>query len=187
MLHYIPLLLLIASCNSNPKPIDDKGIDTVSSSIDTVNADEDTIRDIDSANYSRYFNLLYGYRVDFPKDLLTPQPEAGNGDGRIFTDKQGNAILTVYGSRLDTLSERYQNDLEVIATSKSNSITYRKLASSFSVLSGFKGDTVFYYKRIVTDEGLASMMLEYSKSGSVKYKPVVDAVSRSLVKIKVEQ
>ncbi len=172
--------------------MDDKGIDIVSSKVDTVNADDDTIRDIDSANYSRYYNLLYGYRVDFPKDLLTPQSEAGNGDGRVFIDKQGNAILTVYGSRLDTLSGRYKQDLASITASKRNSITYQKLTSSFSVISGFKGDTIFYYKRIATSEGLgseglASVIFEYPKVDSAKYKPFVDAVSRSLVKIKVEQ
>lgn len=186
-LYYIPLLLLLAACNSNPRSIDDKGTDTVVNSVDTLNTDKNTIRDIDSANYSRYYNLLYGYRVDFPKNLLTPQPEAGNGDGRIFKDKQGNAILTVYGSRLDTLSVRFKQDLASITTSKLNSITYQKLAPSFSIISGFKGDTVFYYKRVATDEGLATMLLEYPKSDSTKYKPAVIAVSRSLRKIEVDE
>lgn len=185
-LYYIPLLLVVAACNSNPKPIDDKVADTVSNSIDTGKTDEDTIQDIDSANYSRYYNLLYGYRVDFP-NLLTAQLEAGNGDGRVFTDSKGNAILTVYGSKLDTLSVRYEQDLASITASKRNSITYQKLTFSFSVISGFKGDTIFYYRRIATDEGLASIMFEYPKADSVKYKMVVEAVSRSLAKIKVEE
>ena len=191
-LYYIPLLLLLAACNINPKSIDDKGVDKFSNRLDTVNADEDTIRDIDSVNYSRYYNLLYGYSVDFPKDLLTPQPEAGNGDGRIFIDKQGNAILTVYGSKLETLSVRYKKDLASIIASKQNSITYQKLAPNFSVISGIKGDTIFYYKRIATDkgigsEGLASIIFEYPRFDSTKYNPVINAASRSLVKIKVEQ
>lgn len=190
--YYIPLLLIVAACNSKPKTIDDKATDTVSTSIDTVQANEDTIQDIDSANYSRYYNLLYGYRADFPKDLLTPQTEAGNGDGRVFTDSKGNAILTVYGSRLDTLSVRYKQDLASIMASKGNSITYKKLTSSFSVISGFKGDTIFYYKSITTgeglgSEGLASIVFEYPKADSVKYKAVVNAVSSSLRKIKVEE
>lgn len=192
MLYYAPVLFIIAACNSKPRPIDDKGADTVTNSIDTVQANEDSIQDIDSANYSRYYNLLYGYRVDFPKDLLTAQPEAGNGDGRVFTDSKGNAILTIYGSRLDTLSVRYKQDLASITKSKLNSITYQKLTPSFSVISGFKGDTIFYYKRIATDEelgseGLASIVFEYPKADSVKYKAGVNAVSRSLAKIKVTQ
>ena len=191
-LYYIPLLLIVAACNSKPKPIDDKATDTASNSIDTVQANEDTIQDIDSANYSRYYNLLYGYRADFPKDLLTAQPEAGNGDGRVFTDSKGNAILTVYGSRLDMLSVRYKQDLVSITASKRNNVTYQKLTSSFSVISGFKGETIFYYKRIATDEGLgseglASIVFEYPKVDSIKYKAAVIAVSRSLRKIKVNE
>lgn len=191
-LYCIPLLLIVSACNSNSKPVEDKGVDTIASRIDTVQTNEDTIQDIDSANYSRYYNLLYGYLADFPKNLLTAQPEAGNGDGRVFTDSKGNAILTVYGSRLDTLSLRYKQDLASIATSKQNNITYQKLTSSFSVISGFKGDTIFYYKRIATDEGLgseglASIVFECPKVDSIKYKAAVIAVSRSLRKIKVDE
>lgn len=186
-LYYIPLLLIFAACNSNSNPVVDKGIDTKASRVDTVQDNEDTIRDIDSANYSRYYNLLYGFKADFPRDLLTAQPEAGNGDGRVFTDNTGNAILTVYGSRLDTLSVRYKQDLASIARSKRNSITYQNLAPSFSVISGFRGDTIFYYKRIVTDGGLASALLEYPKQDSVKYKSAIEAISKSLIKVKVDE
>lgn len=119
--------------------------------------------------------------------MLTAEPEAGNGDGRVFTDNKGNTILTVYGSRVDTLSVRYKQDLASIATSKWNSITYQKLTSSFSVISGFRGDTIFYYKRIVTDGGLASALLEYPKQDSVKYKLAIEAISKSLIKVKVDE
>ncbi len=65
-----------------------------------------------------YCNARFGYCIDYPANILIPQEEAVNGDGRKFTNRKGEVILTVFGRlSLDSEGEvipfakQYKNDL----------------------------------------------------------------------------
>ena len=55
--------------------------------------------------YQTYSNARFAYSIDYPTDLLTPQDESQNGDGRVFTAKHGSAELRVWG-QYNALFER---------------------------------------------------------------------------------
>jgi hypothetical protein len=94
-------------------------------------------------------NDRYGFCVDYPKNILYPQPLSGNGDGRHFSNKKGDKILTTFGRRNDTgddkisLAEQFEEDLrsedlvdEITGVGK-KVITYSKLSNNYFVISGF--------------------------------------------------
>jgi hypothetical protein len=136
-------------------------------------------------------NDRYGFCVDYPKKILYPQPLSGNGDGRYFSNKKGDHILTTYGRRNYTggekisLGEQYEEDLrseelvdEIIGTEK-KVITYSKLGNSFFVISGFYRGHIFYEKVVLRVEGFAYAILVYDENEKKIYNQVVDRIFKN--------
>ena len=51
-------------------------------------------------SYTPYENGRFGFRVDVPTNLFSPQGESDNGDGQIFSYKDGIAEMRAYGGWL---------------------------------------------------------------------------------------
>jgi hypothetical protein len=131
-----------------------------------------------------YCNARYDYCIGYPTFLI-PQPEAYNGDGRIFTDKQGRKILVVFGyfnqdlnGRPMTLQQQYSKDIKQLLLSKA-SISYRKLGNNFYVLSGTQKDKIFYQKTIIKKDAFCSAILEYKAAGKAVYDSVATRIAAS--------
>jgi len=121
-----------------------------------------------------YCNNRYAYCLSYPKDLV-PQPESGNGDGRIFTDKNGKEVLRVYGTAaLDmdgnptTLKAQYQSELK----QPGRKITYKTEGKGFYVISGYENGHLFYQKTISNSEGFCYAILTYSEDQRSTYDPL---------------
>jgi len=139
--------------------------------------------------YKNYFNFRYGYCIRYPNKLLTPQREAQNGDGRIFTDKKGKEVLRVYGAQNDDesgtfipLKKLYNLELKGGQYNEhpNRVITYSKLGYKFYVISGTENGKIFYQKtlQILRDEDtvIAVAMLNYSDAD----KNIYDQVSKKI-------
>jgi len=130
-----------------------------------------------------YCNARFGYCINYPKFLIA-QPESQNGDGRIFTNKEGQKILTGFG-RLNqdadgnaiSLNKQYTSDIQELSKAKSN-ISYQKLGKDFYILSGHKNGKIFYQKMIVKNDTFCFAILEYQDSD----KPIYDSVSVDIFK-----
>lgn len=146
-------------------------------------------------DYESYCNSRYNYCIDYPT-IMVAQPEAGNGDGRVFLNPKDSATLTVYGTigiDLETevpipLKERYLKDMQNIKDeSPDNRITYQQFGQRqhFFVISGYKKDRIFYQKTIVKlDENsqnpsFAYAILEYPESGKEVYNKISEKVFTS--------
>ncbi|MDB5279259.1 MAG: hypothetical protein JWR61_4214 [Ferruginibacter sp.] len=134
-------------------------------------------------DFETYCNARFGYCIDYPTFLI-PNPESENGDGRVFVNKEGTKVLTVYG-RLNqdvdgnpvSLKRQYTLDIENLALSKAK-ITYQKLGKNFYVLSGEKNNRIFYQKMIAKKNSYCYSILEYNKLA----KDVYGAVSVTIFK-----
>lgn len=131
--------------------------------------------------YGNYCNGLYGYCISYPANLY-PQPEAQNGDGRIFKDKYNNEVLRVYGryseANLVPLNEDFSMSQEEY---REDVITYSKLGQTFYVISGYKKDGTVFYKKAVTRKGvLATAVLEYPEEQKEYYDAVSVQIFNSL-------
>jgi hypothetical protein len=139
--------------------------------------------------YDTYCNARFGYCVAYPAGLLYPQPESGNGDGRVFKSKDGANTLTVWG-RLNQdvegnpilLETQYDEDLQTLAQSDNGVekvITYQKCGKTFFVISGYEGPKIFYQKTVLKGDVFAYALLEYQEAEKERYNPVSDSVFAS--------
>jgi len=120
-------------------------------------------------SFDKYCNARFGYCIDYPIGIIYPQPESYNGDGRVFKNKQGEDILTVWGRNNSDpdfghilIEQQFNNDLhggEVEGDSKDLVITYKKLGKSFFVISGFSKGKIFYQKTIVKGDAYVFAIL----------------------------
>lgn len=133
--------------------------------------------------YSLYCNERFGYCIAYPSATLFPQPESENKDGRIFKNKQGEPVLTVYGSYpvqqenvADGLKAAFEKELQASDQDKNHVITYKKLGRQFYVVTGHQGNKIFYHKTIIKDDALAYALLQYDEKEKDYYQAVSERV-----------
>ena len=164
------LILTIFSCNPNPPQETRK--DKESQPYSSQESDVVTSRNLDNdIKFNKYCNPRFGYCVDYPGELIYPQPESENGDGKIFKNRKGEEILRVYGTNNSdpefgniSLEQQYNNDLHETDEENGNNdqvITYQKLGKTFFVISGLKKGKIFYQKTIHKDDSFAYAILQY--------------------------
>ena len=136
-------------------------------------------------------NDRYGFCVDYPKDILYPQPLSLNGDGRHFSNKKGEQILTTFGRRNVTgdgvisLEEQYEEDLrsddlvDWISGTGKKVITYSKLSKNHFIISGFYRGHIFYQKVVLKEDGFAYAILVYNEKDKQIYNKVADRLFRT--------
>ncbi len=134
--------------------------------------------------YQTYSNARFAYSIDYPADLLVPQDEAQNGDGRVFKAKRGDAELRVWGqynALFDTLKKSYLSDLK----ERGSGVTYKTLLTASYVISGTKDGKIYYQKTILSgtdgDAGatFATFVIQYNKAEKATWDPVAAKISRS--------
>jgi hypothetical protein len=127
-------------------------------------------------NYNTYCNTRYVYCIDYP-GFLYPQPEAYNGDGRIFTDKDGIEKLRVWGSKMlsidsngDEMNIQASFKYQLAESKKTGKlVSYSKLGKNFFVISGNDGKRIFYQKTIRLKDGYGTAMLTYKEAERTRY------------------
>ena len=133
--------------------------------------------------YVTYYNSRFEYSIKYPTKVFVPQDEAPNGDGRVFTAK-GGAELRVWGqfnALMDTLKGAYMSDLK----ERGAGVTYKVLQNNGYVISGTKGNKVYYQKTLLNgsdgDGGavFATFTIEYKKSEKAKYDRIVTKIAAS--------
>lgn len=133
-------------------------------------------------NWKTYTNVRFQYSVCYPDDLLVPQGEAENSDGQTFLAKDG-AKLVVFG-RNNALNQSLKEAFEDTASRLSGSsgkVTYKLVKPSWFVVSGEKGQTVFYAKMLAADQMFKSFEITYDSKLSTTYSPVVSRLASCFV------
>ena len=135
------------------------------------------------SGYVTYYNSRFEYSIKYPVKVLVPQEEAENGDGRVFLAKAG-AEMRVWGqynALMETLKSAYENDIDDYG----RGVTYKILQSNGYVISGTKGNKVYYQKTILNgDDGdggavFATFTIEYKKAEKAKYDGIVTKIAAS--------
>jgi hypothetical protein len=127
-----------------------------------------------------YANVRFGTTAEVPADW-TADPPPENGDGRIFRSPDRRASLTVSGSlhiwdSIDQAMRIYEQP------DKGEKITYRLRGPRSLVISGSRGEIIFYAKHILScrDQIWNSIEIEYPARDKAVYDALVTRVSRSL-------
>lgn len=126
--------------------------------------------------YKTYNNARFGYSISYPANLLTPQGEAENGDGQIFSGS--GAEMRVFGSNM-LLNETLRREYNAILEEKGASVTYKVFRNTFFVVSGRENGRIFYQK---TMEGAGGAFLTFMIEYDVSKRRIYDAAVTKMVK-----
>ena len=127
-----------------------------------------------------YFNERFGTTAQVPADWR-PGPEPENGDGLAFTSPDGEASITVYGG-LHILGS-VKEGMDVIAErNHGEAVTYEHRDRRAIVVSGTKGDRIFYRRSILAcrDTIWHTVVLEYPEARKSAFDAIVARAAGSL-------
>jgi len=138
----------------------------------------------DSLKYETYVNARFGYAIAYPPALLVPQPEAGNGDGRIFAPRNGRGDFRVYGHFI--LGEQGIDDTPAAMANDAakqcpgGRAAYRVAKPNLIAVSCETPRGIFYEKTVIRKDVAATFWAVYPKADRALWDPVVAAMARSL-------
>ncbi|RRI03916.1 hypothetical protein EH240_09450 [Mesorhizobium tamadayense] len=134
------------------------------------------------AKPSTYVNARFGTSCTFPDEIFSdrlPEPENGDGQQWLSADGASLACSGIYNIDNDTPKSFVAG--EKANTGPGYEITYSKTGKNWAVLSGVKGDRVFYERRLFGKDGvIRSVWIEYPSSRKAKYDPLTGAIAASL-------
>jgi hypothetical protein len=125
-----------------------------------------------------YHNSRFGTAADVPASW-TMGPEPANDDGRKFTspDKHAEIIISGIFANVDT-DDELASRLEV---GEGETIKFKKRQGKWVVVSGAKGDRIFYRKTLLScgDAIANDLWIEYPAAEREKYDALVAHVATS--------
>jgi hypothetical protein len=126
-----------------------------------------------------YVNARFGTIADVPHDW-SAGPEPANGDGRVFTSPDAMATIIVSGMLNTDAVEPAMQSRE--APDDGETITYRHRDARAVVVSGTRGDIIFYRKSILScgDQIWNDLSIEYPAARKKAYDSLVTHVAASL-------
>lgn len=129
-------------------------------------------------SYKSYTNVRFAYAVCYPP-FMTPQPEAPNGDGRVFGASDGGK-LTVFGRNNPdgaSLADTVRDDAADLL-GRTGTVTYRAQKNNWAVFSGTTGSKLVYSKTFQRGDQFAIFELTYPHAAANRYKLVSEQLSR---------
>ena len=97
--------------------------------------------------WTNYQNPRFGFTLSYPSSVFTPQPPPESGDGQTFLTNDGRAKVVVYATAND---ERFSPQDYRTTILKDfggyEHMDYSPTGKTWFVLSGYRGDTIYYQK-----------------------------------------
>jgi hypothetical protein len=133
-----------------------------------------------AAQYEKWVNYRFGIHFDLPRGM-TPGREPANGDGRHFTSANGDVKVTVYGENNAMFrSVKQQSDNSLSFMPKPTTVTYRRVAKTWYVCSGYSGGKIFYEKAIYHDQQFDTISIVYPKKAAARFNSVAAHIAMSM-------
>jgi len=135
------------------------------------------------AEWRTYENPRFGFAFTYPAHIFTPGQAPENGDGLSFYAPDEEAVISVWGSynALDHRPKSYfawaRDEVGVV-----DNITYKRLTKNWLVISGYKGNMVYYEKTIFSCnfQRMTSVSITYPASHKKDYDGMVGKITKSL-------
>ena len=132
-------------------------------------------------NWQTYANRRFGYSLCYPADLLRPQPESDNGDGRAFVGPHGTRLLVWGGwNAIGQSVAQEKADRAHEFTNLGYAISYQVVRPGWFVLSGSGRGKNFYERMIVTHDRESGFSIEYPASDAELWNPIAAKLSRCM-------
>lgn len=135
-----------------------------------------------AGDWMRYDNARFGYAVAVPPDFLW-EPEADNGDGRVFRSPRGTQVLRVYGGNvLDPSFEDAVRSAMAGLRDQGWVLSYERVTPSWASYSGRRHGIILYARAIALCAGTqhASYEFEYPERDLRQVEPWIERLNTSL-------
>lgn len=132
-----------------------------------------------AGGWQTYRNDRFGATADIPAGWRMGQaPE--NDDGRVFTSPDGRATITVSG--IFVVLPRFQEIELMTKPAAGETIDYKRQGRDWIVVSGRKGDRIFYRKSLLSCGGTVwnTVYLDYPAADKAAFDPIIAHVATSL-------
>lgn len=142
------------------------------------------VRETAAADWVRYENERFGFRLDYPGDVFHVERTSDAGDGRVFASRGGEARLLVGALRNeDAHNPKSYQDFLARYSYADYKISYRPLGDNWLVLSGEANGKIFYEKATFSCDGqlINSFALIYPTDKRQMFEPIVAGVANSFV------
>jgi hypothetical protein len=97
--------------------------------------------------WSNYTNERFGFTLSYPSSVFRPQPPSDNGDGQTFLTDDGRAKVVVYATLNDEKFSPQQYRKTILKEFGGyDQMDYSPSGRTWFVLSGFRGDAIYYQK-----------------------------------------
>jgi serine/threonine-protein kinase len=130
--------------------------------------------------YRTYHNDRFGVSADVPRDWRAGR-SPDNGDGLKFTSPDGTATIIVSGGYriADSVAEALNSEQ---AAAEGETITYQTRAPRMAVVSGMRGETIFYRKVVLSckDQVMNRVSIEYPLARKQQFDALVSHLAASL-------
>ncbi|MGQ7792870.1 hypothetical protein ACUN0C_10715 [Faunimonas sp. B44] len=124
-----------------------------------------------------YVNARYGTSFAFPADVFTPSPPPENGDGRRFLAQ--DATLEIYAWTNAEREDASSLKTRLIGSEGYQDVTYSPSGESWLVLSGHRGDHIFYEKYFFRGETIHGFGMEFPAASKPRYAPIIERIEDS--------
>jgi serine/threonine-protein kinase len=130
-------------------------------------------------DWRSYHNDRFGPTAEYPAAWkMEPEPE--NNDGRQFSSPDGDASVSIYGHfAMDSRAEEMARKAEA---DDGETVTYSAKGANWVVLSGTRGEKIFYRKSLLScgDQVWNTLTVEYPAQDKSKYDKLVAHMAASL-------
>jgi hypothetical protein len=129
----------------------------------------------DNHAWKTYTNERFGFSVCYPSDLLQLEAAPDNNDGQTFVGSNG-AKIAAWGSwnaTDQTLADSAREDEKSLGH-----VTYKAIREGFYVISGRKGDQIFYKRTALANGKFSAVQLTYPAADSALWNGISARVSQ---------
>jgi hypothetical protein len=124
-----------------------------------------------------YVNDRFGMKIDYLARVFAPENPPDNGDGRTFTSK--DARVEIYASQNVDRDTPASFRARMEETEGYEDVTYSPSGDTWLVVSGFRGETIYYEKYVFRGGLIFAFGVDFPKKRKPFYSPIVERMENS--------
>jgi hypothetical protein len=132
--------------------------------------------------WESYKNERYGFALSYPSNVFTPQPPPEKRDGQTFLAKDGRAKIVVYATLNDERfsPQDYRKTL-LKEFGGYDQMDYSPKGQTWFVLSGFRGENIYYQKVMFSCAGrvINALSITFPRAEKQFYEGLVEVMEDS--------